>query len=738
MRIGRATIEPPASAGIGQAVPDTVLTIPLHGSVAVVGSGPEAAAVWRAVSVQALAIVSGSRDSTGSGSSLPVASLWAHNADLPHVLTVPTPTGEHSHEWRFVDHATHVPSHATWVIVVTSDSCARLLHRGVVTHDTLVPDALTFAQSRWVRARLVDDNDQTKALVPVVDRHDRTALWIEISADQHPINLVAQGPHALVWGKTGSGKSVLIQKVVTSLCARYSPEQVAIVGIDFKGGSTLRPLMVYPHASGLLTDLTPGAIHRVTRSLRAEIHRREQLFADYRVASWQDLPEDIPCPRALVVVDEAGVVAEEAPELMAVMSDIARRGRSLGLHLLISTQQPQQLPRNVIANCALRLCLSVTDTDEARHYAPDVPSHLLSSLRLSPPGSILLPSSDGRYTLTTVDNTHQAVTWGTTPRNPLWCDELPTRVTSSSLDPVSPHDACHLVGVADYPDRQTQEPWWYEPRRDGPLVVVGEGGAGHTSSLRHLDIQARRRGVTVWWASHTPEVLAGQLRDLLSASARETPLLFIVDRLDRILGQVPPDGEAWIVENLEKLARGLSERSDGSSVVVTTAPGTSVTGAMLRWNATTVLFRHRDSHQWALAGGNPALHDPAALPGRAVVSGIALQWCVAEDGAENAPLSSSVPDVIKPFPEGALLVTPVEIHRQDVTVLTVSQAEGAWQLVTSALESSAGVVFVAVPHQLLRQWCGPTHITPPVVTAWPYGWHVSSGGVNLVKCDVSG
>jgi S-DNA-T family DNA segregation ATPase FtsK/SpoIIIE len=417
---------------------------------------------------------------------------------------------------------------------------------------------------------------------------------------------------------------------------------------------------------------------------------------------------------------------------MAVLSDIARRGRSLGLHLLVSTQRPQHLPRNIIANCALRLCLGVTDTDEASQYAPDVPKHLLHSLRHSPPGTVLIPSTSGTYTLATVDTSLPDVSWSGHTRRSLWCEDLPEHITADQIAySAELPRADYLVGLADHPHRQSQEPWLYEPADHGPLVVVGESGSGHTTCLSHLASQAHSHGVKVVWGSQVAATLVWQLMDLRRPSNDTTARLVVIDRLDRTLRGVPPEGQAWIIDAVETLAAQLTERGDGSAAVVTVAPGSSAASALSRWNATTCLLRHRDPTQWAVAGGAPHLHDPAAPSGRAVVAGVAMQWCHAEPA--TLPISPEV--VVDRAPEGVLVISPTPRQTSGGALLSLADADTRWQEVTQAIGRGVGVVCSDVSPQLMRQWCGPGHTTPPVVAAWPHGWHLHPGGVRLVSLE---
>jgi hypothetical protein len=359
IRVGLAPRTPPDEVGWAEPVAGIPFTIPLFQTLAVVGSGADARSVWRALYCQALAVIT-----AGTPHHISASGGWARNDDPPNTLELEHPDGHGSFRWSLVTSAADISPQVTWVVAVASQTRASLYHRGVAMGD-VEPDTLSFATARWVRARVLGHRLDAAVEVPRVDVCDRAGLWCDLGEGASPVDLVGAGPHGVIWGKTGSGKSVLIQRLVVSVCARYGPERLSVVGIDFKGGATLSPLTRLPHVQGLLTDLTPRATKRVTRSVRAEIRRREQLFADCGVSTWADLPPEVVCPRVLIVVDEAGVVGTEAPQLMAVLSDVASRGRSLGLHLLLATQRPQHLPRNIMANCPLRLCLTVTDPEEA-------------------------------------------------------------------------------------------------------------------------------------------------------------------------------------------------------------------------------------------------------------------------------------------------------------------------------------------------------------------------------------
>lgn len=736
IRVGCAAATPPNDVGWGNPVPGIPVTVPLLSSLAIVGNGKEAAAVWRAMYSQALAVVN------AGGSPAPAQGAgWQENHDPPAVLDIPHPATHEVFRWSLTSQAGDISPHVTWVIAVASERRVSIYHRGILVWGEVEPDTLSFATARWVRARVLGKESSPGGASPVVDETDRRALWCEVSEDTPPIDLVRMGPHGVVWGKTGSGKSVLIQRLVVSLCARYTPDQVSVVGIDFKGGATLATLTGLPHVQGLLTDLTPQATHRVTRSLRAEIRRREQLFADCGVSTWADLPATIPCPRSVIVVDEAGVVHAEAPELMAVLSDVASRGRSLGLHLLLATQRPHHLPRNIIANCPLRLCLAVTDGEEASQYLSDVPRHLMTGLLTGPPGTVLVPRSGGQHQLTTIqpvspDEVGTILGRGHQASRPLWQEGLPPTVrvdTVCNTADLSPGK--YLVGLGDYPDTQCQEPVWFRPASDGPLLIVGESGSGHTLALSLLVSQARRAGVRVVWSGKRIEELCDCLLQLTATTSADAPapVLVVVDRLDRILAGCGHETQAWVVDALQALSVRLGQWGRGAGLVLTIAPGSPVFSAVARWSTSRFLLRHRDSDQWVQSGGDPSVHDPQSCPGRGVWAGVVAQWATpppedSDSQCDRNPVPSA--------PPGALVVRGFTAPREDREgVWSVATAEASWQKIRHAIDQAGGVVFQGVSVSVMRQLVGPGHDYPPVVTADPYGWLVSTGGCALVCVD---
>ncbi len=223
------------------------------------------------------------------------------------------------------------------------------------------------------------------------------------------IDLVRDGPHGLVAGTTGSGKSELLQTIVASLAVANRPDAMTFVLVDYKGGSAFKDCNRLPHTVGMVTDLDTHLVERALESLGAELRRREHILAaagtkdleDYIIAMRTN-PALAPMPRLLIVIDEFASMARELPDFVTGLVNVAQRGRSLGIHLILATQRPSGVVSPEIrANTNLRIALRVTDAAESSDVidAPDA-GHIAKStpgrayVRLG--ASSLLPFQSGR------------------------------------------------------------------------------------------------------------------------------------------------------------------------------------------------------------------------------------------------------------------------------------------------------------------------------------------------------
>ncbi|NMM93532.1 DNA segregation ATPase and related proteins (FtsK/SpoIIIE family) [Bifidobacterium sp. DSM 109957] len=184
------------------------------------------------------------------------------------------------------------------------------------------------------------------------------------------IDLQRQGPHALVAGTTGSGKSVLLQSWCLALAAMNGPDRLNFVFLDFKGGSAFRPLEALPHTVGSVCDLDLTHAARALRALEAELTRRERLVAESRSHQLDDLTA--PPPRLVVVIDEFHALKDQLPDYIGRLVRIASLGRSLGMHLIACTQNPAgQVSADMKANMAISICLRVRDAMQSIELLSD-------------------------------------------------------------------------------------------------------------------------------------------------------------------------------------------------------------------------------------------------------------------------------------------------------------------------------------------------------------------------------
>ena len=261
------------------------------------------------------------------------------------------------------------------------------------------------------------------------------------------LDLVSDGPHALVAGCTGSGKSEALIGWLASIAHCYSPDKVRFVLIDYKGGSTFARLQGLPHTHALLTDLDPGATTRALEGIATELQRREEQLSELSfpdLASWERAHEDSPTciPRAparlVVAIDEFRVLAQTHPDSMDVLLRLAAQGRSLGLHLIAATQRPSgAVSAQMRANMDIRLALRCVSAADSTDILGDARAASLPRV----PGRAVL---DGTGTLQLAYMEHVASvvsqcdrTWPHSGVAALWAPALPEAITWEEVDSTS-------------------------------------------------------------------------------------------------------------------------------------------------------------------------------------------------------------------------------------------------------------------------------------------------------------
>ncbi|MFE4017344.1 FtsK/SpoIIIE domain-containing protein, partial [Streptomyces sp. NPDC059101] len=204
-------------------------------------------------------------------------------------------------------------------------------------------------------------------------RSTRAAVGVSLDGPFH-LDLKRDGPHGLVAGTTGSGKSELLQTLVASLAVANRPDAMTFVLVDYKGGSAFKDCVDLPHTVGMVTDLDAHLVERALVSLTAELTRREHILAAAGAKDIEDYVELLernpagrePMPRLLIVIDEFASMVRDLPDFVKGLVNIAQRGRSLGIHLILATQRPSGVVSSEIrANTNLRIALRVTDAGES-------------------------------------------------------------------------------------------------------------------------------------------------------------------------------------------------------------------------------------------------------------------------------------------------------------------------------------------------------------------------------------
>lgn len=209
-------------------------------------------------------------------------------------------------------------------------------------------------------------NDITVSLSTVIGVGEGKNISLDIHEKGH-------GPHGLVAGMTGSGKSELLQTYILSMALHYHPREVGFVIIDFKGGGMANQFASLPHLMGTITNIEGRAIDRSLVSLKAEVIRRQKVFAEHKVSDIDKYVEKFkkmsgmsPLPHLIIIVDEFAELKSEQPEFMKELISIARIGRSLGIHLILATQKPSgQVSEQIWSNSKFRICLKVASKEDS-------------------------------------------------------------------------------------------------------------------------------------------------------------------------------------------------------------------------------------------------------------------------------------------------------------------------------------------------------------------------------------
>ena len=360
------------------------------------------------------------------------------------------------------------------------------------------------------------------------------------------LDLIRDGPHGLIGGTTGSGKSELLRSLVAALAAHTDPAHLTFILMDYKGGAAFDECARLPHTVGMVTDLDEGLGERALEALEAEIRYRERLL---RSAGADNLPQYLargseePLPRLLVVIDEFATMAKDFPDFLTSLVSVAQRGRTLGVHMILATQRPSgAVNDNIRTNTNLRIALRVQDADDSIDVIGSRDAAQLSRhrpgrayIRLGP--GEMVPIQTALVTCMTNEGTDAGVEVapfafgfepgearrgggganggaggggdGGPPRSDLarlvdavveanaaegiaparrpWPEPLPARLDLADLiaDAPAAGRGSAAVALADDPREQTQYPVGWD-LDEGNLLLFGIPGSGTTTTLASL------------------------------------------------------------------------------------------------------------------------------------------------------------------------------------------------------------------------------------------------------------
>lgn len=582
----------------------------------------------------------------------------------------------------------------------------------------VLPDSVMLAE--------LTQNESPQSLPVAIGRGDRDTMLLD---------LVDDGPHAIVTGTTGAGKSELLVTWVTAIASVYGPDRVLFVLADFKGGTAFEPLRVLPHVAAVITDLDEDGARRGVSSLGAELRRRESFIA---AAGARDI-SDVDMPRLVIVVDEFAALLQDHVELGGVFTDIAARGRALGMHLIIGTQRASGVIRDALAaNCPLRLSLRVSDAGDSRLVlgtaaAAELPGGLESrgiaflrrprdrepmAMRVALTGVADLRSAAVRWA-----HTRQAVS--------PWLPALAQSIPLAEIGDAVPQGAI-VLGRADDPQRQSQPLELIRPGIDRGLAILGAPGSGRTSALRVLAHQS----TDALWIPDDAESSWDTITRLVERT-QAAPTLILCDDIDVHLGDLPLDQGQHLAQLWEQLIRSCPT----TTFVLTASRSSGPVGRILDALPRRALLRMPNRVEHLAAGGDAQTFERERPAGRAVLGDRYLQvaWVAparslpagkgthstAEPWSPSMPLTAlvttgarSVAEILAAaHPDCVVVVASgqrTEVDTADRPVIVVAEAE-TWQREWALWQRARneGEVLIRAENPVeLRQLAGVRQLPP--------------------------
>ena len=361
------------------------------------------------------------------------------------------------------------------------------------------------------------------------------------------------GPHGLIAGTTGSGKSELLQTYLLSLVIQFSPQDVNFFVIDYKGGGTGNAVRNFPHCAGVISNLSGGQIRRAMLAISSENKRRQRIFSQYgvnHIDAYMQLYREgkavSALPHLLIVIDEFAELKKEEPEFMQEIISLAQVGRSLGVHLLLATQKPAgTVDDKIWSNARFHLCLRVQDKQDSMDML-----HKPDAAYLTSPGQcylqigsdelyqmfqtgycggryqpwkqkeeeVALLSETGRRSMLPKEKVNDAagslmehienyvnqvveqngyeraeLLWLPELEEVIHLEEIPEQEKAEYENAIGGNPV-FCIGKYDDPENQCQKILYYEPQKQGHLGICGGPATGKSHFIRLILEQIARNG----------------------------------------------------------------------------------------------------------------------------------------------------------------------------------------------------------------------------------------------------
>ncbi|GEK80941.1 FtsK/SpoIIIE domain-containing protein [Agrococcus baldri] len=541
------------------------------------------------------------------------------------------------------------------------------------------------------------------------------------------LDLVRDGPHAVVGGTTGSGKSELLIAWVAAIAAGRTTAEVSFLLVDFKGGASFAPLLGLAHCVGVMTDLDEAGARRAIESLRAELRRRERLLAEQGARS---IEEASGMARLVIVVDEFAAMLAELPDLHRLFVDLAARGRSLGVHLVLCTQRPAEAVRDsLLANCGIRISLRVTDEHDAVAVTGEASA---AAIPLAARGRCVVRVSGGatrtaQAALASPEHLAALVAAAEQqPRAPRpWREPLPASLPLAAVEAQAGERPGIRLGLVDRPAEQLVAPVTWRPQADGPLLAIGGAASGRTSLA---------------------ELLAGQLgtavvdREDALWDALQEPGPLVVDDLDLQLARLGEEQQSSVSQALARRMR------EGSPVALTARRVSTAMGQVAPLAELRILLRIASRQEHIVAGGAGQLHDAGLPPGAGWLHDERVQLALPERAAprrepRSVPLphgpvavvlgvGAQLPPTLAALDAAARAARPGQDGGAELVVGAVAEWEAAWGEL-DRLRTERPVLVLGVDERQLRQVLRHAPLPPPMRSA--PAWVLEAGGFERLR-----